>query len=184
MPSEKKINLRSLSYSPNVNPFLAEGMTIHTRHKTVKTKASPKELLDAETGELIAQSVIHVVEEKDEEHFVKVFRDGVAAAFELSRTGARVFQAVLAEYQKSKLTGGYSDTVILAWFDEGLNGASLQMSDRTFHNGLKELLAKGFLTPKMPNQYWVNPSLFFKGDRVAFIREYRRKSSQTSIEGN
>jgi hypothetical protein len=55
------------------------------------------------------------------------------------------------------------------------------MSDRTFHGGLKELLAKGFLAPKAPNQYWVNPALFFKGDRVAFVREYR-KTARTNHE--
>jgi len=37
-------------------------------------------------------------------------------------------------------------------------------------------LAKGFLAPRSPNLFWVNPSLFFKGDRVMFIKEYRRKA--------
>jgi hypothetical protein len=57
------------------------------------------------------------------------------------------------------------------------------MSDRTFHNGLKELIAKGFLKPKLPNQFWVNPALFFKGDRVAFLREYRVKRRNTLEQG-
>jgi len=43
-----------------------------------------------------------------------------------------------------------------------------------FQTGLNELLAKGFLAPRSPNLFWVNPALFFKGDRVAFVREYRR----------
>ena len=67
----------------------------------------------------------------------------------------------------------------LVWFDDGLNGNTLDMSDRTFHNGLKELIEKGFLKPKLPNQFWVNPALFFKGDRVAFMREYRIKDHST-----
>lgn len=33
----------------------------------------------------------------------------------------------------------------------------------------------GILKPKLPNQFWVNPALFFKGDMVAFMREYRIK---------
>ncbi|MEN5300471.1 hypothetical protein ABE530_19420 [Brucella sp. TWI559] len=174
MTEEKnQLNLRKLAYSPNENPFIA-GSEIRTRHKTVRTRSASRELMDPDSGEIVAQSVIHVIEEKDEEQFVKVFADGVRAAFDLSRTGHRVFQAVLAEYQRAKMTGGYSDSVGLAWFDDGLNGKSLDMSDRTFHNGLKELIQKGFLRPKMPNQYWVNPALFFKGDRVAFLREYRR----------
>lgn len=179
---DNPINLRKLEYSPNENPFVA-GSEIRTRHKTVRTRTSPRDLMDPDTGEVVGQSIIHVIEEKDEEHFVKVFADGVRAAYDLTRTGARVFQAVLAEYQRAKMTGGYSDSVNLIWFDEGLNGRALDMSDRTFHNGLKELIQKGFLKPKLPNQFWVNPALFFKGDRVAFLREYRLKMAKPQIEG-
>lgn len=44
-------------------------------------------MVDDDTGELCAMSMIHVIEEHEEEHFVKVFSDCVRAAFELSRTG-------------------------------------------------------------------------------------------------
>lgn len=166
------VNLRKLAYSPIDNPFMQDS-EIRTSHKTVRTRTAPRDLLDPDTGEVVGSSIIHTIEEKDEEHFVKVFAEGVRAAFDLSKTGARVFQAVLDEYQRSKMTGGYSDLVNLIWFDDGLNGRALNMSDRTFHNGLRELILKGFLKPKLPNQFGVNPALFFKGDRVAFLREYR-----------
>lgn len=126
-------------------------------------------------------SLIHGIEERDDEHFVKVFADGVRAAFDLSRTGDRVFVAVLQAYQAEKLTGGFTDTVSLIWFDGGLNGDKLGMTDRTFHNGLKEFLSKEFLKPKLPNQYWLNPALFFKGDRVAFTSEYRKVPADKKI---
>ena len=176
-----EINLRKLEYSPSDNPFV-QGAEIVTRYKTVRTRTSPRELMDPETGEVVGQSIIHVIEEKDEQHFVKVFADGVKAAFDLTRTGARVFQAVLMEYQKAKMTGGFSDTIRLVWFDDGLNGHSIGMSDRTFHNGLKELIGKGFLKPRMPGEFGVNPALFFKGDRVAFLREYRRRPAIAAPE--
>ncbi len=178
------VNLRRLDYSPAENPFMTAGTEIHTQHKTVKTRSAPRDLMDPETGEVVGASVIHVIEERDEEHFVKVFADGVRAAFDLSKTGYRVFQAVLNEYQRAKMTGGYSDSLTLFFFDEGLNGAKLDMSEKSFQRGLKELLAKGFLSPKVPNQYWVNPALFFKGDRVAFLREYRRKSTSPTLSSS
>ena len=170
------VNLRKLNYSPNENPFM-QGVEIQTKYKTVRTRAARRDLMDPETGEIVGASIIHTIEERDEEHFVKVFAEGVRAAFDLTKTGARVFQAVLMEYQKAKMTGGFSDSVNLIWFDDGLNGPGLDMSDRTFHNGLKELIEKGFLKPKLPKQFWVNPALFFKGDRVAFMREYRIKGA-------
>ena len=94
----------------------------------------------------------------------------------LTRTGARVFQAIIDEYQQTKMNGGYADAIYISWFDGGLSGRSIGMSESTFHRGLKELILNDFLAPKLPNLYWVNPALFFKGDRVAFIKEYRRVS--------
>lgn len=165
------------------NPFV-KGSEIKTKHKTIRTRATPKDLMDPDTGEISGSSIIHTIEEKDETHFVKIFAEGVKKAFDLNRTGHRVFQAVLTAYQRSKMTGGYSDSVSLFFFDEGLNGEVIGMSEKSFQRGLKDLIAKEFLKPKMPNQYWVNPALFFKGDRVAFLREYRIADTDKTIAEN
>lgn len=135
-----------------------------------------RELMDSD-GVVQAAAVIRNIEEKDDAEFVKVFAAGVAASYDLSRTGQRVFQAVLGEYQGTPMQGGFADAVYLSWFGDGLSGKDVGMSEKTFQRGLRELLGKGFLAPKLPNVYWVNPALFFKGDRVMFIREYRRRSS-------
>lgn len=167
-------SLRNLTYTPETNPLLAPS-EIELKKRRVRT-GNKQELLDPKTGEVSALSAIYSVEEKDDEEFVKVFAEGVKATFGLSRTAARVFQIVLEQYQETPMTGGYAESVYLAWFDGGLSGQDIGMTDRTFHTGLKELLAKNFLAPKAPNLFWVNPSLFFKGNRVAFIKEYRRKT--------
>ena len=163
--------------SPYENPLVAP-TTVKTHRRKTRAAVSERSLVDPETGAVEAVSMIHTVEERDNEQFVKVFADGVKAAFGLTKTAGRVFQAVLDAYQKEAMTGGYADSVSLYWFGEGLNGESIGMSEKTFNRGLKELLEKSFLHPKVPNVYWVNPALFFKGDRVAFVREYRR--AQTS----
>lgn len=178
-----EVNLRKLEYSPRDNPFMA-GAELRTSTKVVRTRAAPRDLMDPDTGEIVGKTVIHTIEERDEEQFVKVFADGVRAAFDLSKTAARVFNAVLAEYQSSRMTGGYADSVTLYVDDKGLNGRAIDMSEKSFQRGLKELLAKGFLAPKVPTQFWVNPALFFKGDRVAFLKEYRMRARLTPIEGS
>lgn len=178
-----KTDLRSPDYSPNLNPFLAP-VTIevkaNSKRRYVRTARS-QELVDPATGEVKAVSMIHTVEEKDDAEFVKVFADGVKAAFGLGRTAGRVFQAVLEAYQNEKMTGGFADSVHLAWFDGGLSGQSIGMSEFTFRRGLKELLEKEFLSHRQPGVFWVNPSLFFKGDRVAFVKEYRRRASPPAL---
>ena len=181
--SSKLPNLRKLQFSPQVNPF-GDPVTVeieaNAKRRYVRTGRS-QELVDPETGEVKAVSMIHQVEEKDDAEFVKVFAEGVKAAFSLSASGAKVFRAVLDAYQKEKMTGGFADALTLFWFGEGLNGEQIDISEKTFQRGLKELIAKEFLLPKVPNQYWVNPALFFKGDRVAFVKEYRRRGGPAAI---
>jgi hypothetical protein len=175
------VNLKRLQFSPDQNPLI-EPAEISVKKKFVRSGLATKTLLNAETMEVEAASVIHQVEEKDDEHFVKVFAAGVAAAYELNRTSARVFQAVLHEYEKTPMSGGFVDSLYLAWFNDGLDGKSIGMSEKTFQRGLKTLIEKGFLAPRSPNQFWVNPALFFKGDRVMFIKEYKRREKQKANE--
>ena len=96
------LNLRKLEYSPNQN-FFFTCWEIRIRHKTVQTRTSPRDLMDPSTGEIVGQSIIHVVEEKDKVQFVKNCADGVKATYVLTRTGARVFQAVLADCRVATL---------------------------------------------------------------------------------
>jgi hypothetical protein len=182
MPTKKvqkryKSDLRSLVPSPLHNPLM-EPQTIQTTRRLVKTGRS-QDLLDPSTGELVAKSAIHTIEEKDDENFVKVFAAGIAASYDLGRTAQRVFQAVLDQYQRTPMTGGYADSVELFWFGNGIEGRDIGMSEFTFKRGLRELLDKSFLYPKTSSSYWTNPALFFKGNRVIFIKEYRRKAIDT-----
>jgi hypothetical protein len=178
---EKITNLKKLKLSPKINPLIESAVPIKTKSGLVATKMS-NNLVDTETGEQHTHALIHTVKTVDNANFVKMFAEGVKKAFELNRTEMRVFQKVLEVYEKEKMPGGYADSITLCWFDDGLNGEKIGMSDRTFQNGLKGLLNKGFLSPKLRDQFWVNPSLFFKGDRVAFITEYRRnKTSEQEI---
>jgi hypothetical protein len=174
-----EMDLRKLEYSPRVNPLVEAVETQVTKRKSRYTATGiNKQLMDAETGEVIeAQSAIITRHEVDDQHFVKVFADGVKAAYDLSKTAHRVFTKVIEIYEATDMHGGYADSISLAWFDRGLHGEDIGMSQQTFSRGLKELIQKRFLAPKMPNEYWVNPALFFKGDRVAFVKEYRRVSA-------
>ena len=177
--ARKGPNLRDLDYSPDINPLIASE-EVRVKRRTVRTVAR-QDMVNASTGEITGVAAIYSTEVFDEGQFVKVFAEGVKAAFALSRTAYRVFQLVLEAYQSTRMTGGYVDSVYLAWFDGGLSGQSVGMTDRTFQTGLKELLAKSFIAPRSPNLFWVNASLFFKGDRVAFVKEYRRRSAVRTL---
>ncbi len=173
-----KINLRKQKYSPHENPFL-KNSEIFADNKTVKTCIIQQKFINSDTDKIEVVPIIHVTEKINKENFVEIFADGIQAIFNLSRTGHRALIIVLEEYQSNKSTNEDSSSVTLIWFDGGINGKKCDMVDRTFHNGLRELIQKGILKPKLPNQYWVNPILFFKGDKISFMKEYKIESSST-----
>lgn len=168
------INLRRLQLSPTVNP-LVEPQQIQTKRRLIKSGRG-EDLVNPITGEITGVAAIHQIEERDDSEFVKVFAAGVAASYELTKTAQRVFQVVLDQYQRTPMSRGYADSVNLLWFGDGIEGRDVGMSEKTFQRGLKELLSKKFIAPKDGVSFWTNPALFFKGDRVMFIKEYHRKS--------
>lgn len=167
------INLRKLDFSPLVNP-LVEPQQIQSKRRFVRSGRAD-ELINPATGEVHGVATIHLVEERDDAEFVKVFAAGVAASYELSKTAQRVFQVVIDVYQRTPMSRGFADSIDLFWFGDGIEGRDVGMSEKTFQRGLKELLEKRFLYPKTPTSFWTNPALFFKGDRVLFVKEYRRR---------
>ena len=167
------INLRKLDYSPSFNP-LVEPQTIKAKRRLVKSGRT-EDLVNQATGEITGVAAIHQIEERDDAEFVKVFAAGVAASYDLTKTAQRVFQVVIDQYQRTPMSKGYADYVNLFWFGDGIEGRDVGMSEKTFQRGLKELLAKRFIYPKDSASFWTNPALFFKGDRVLFIKEYRRR---------
>ncbi len=177
VPSLKE--LRS-NISPDINPLM-EGTVVTSKERRV-VSGMRSELIDPDTGEVQAMSSIHRIKQVDDADFVKVFSEGVKAMYGLTRTGMRVFQAILNEYQDTKMIGGFADAIYLHWFGDGLCGRDIGMSEKTFSRGLKELLLNKFIAPRSQNIYWVNPALFFKGDRIALIKEYRRNPSGNDDE--
>lgn len=171
----KPRTLKSLrhDFSPTINPLIVP-QTITSKRRYVRSGRS-EELINATTGEVHGIATIYQVEERDDAEFVKVFAAGVAASYELSKTAQRVFQVVLDQYQKTPMSRGFADHVNLFWFGDGIEGRDVGLGERTFQRGLKELIEKRFIASKDGTAFWTNPALFFKGDRVMFVKEYRRR---------
>lgn len=164
--------LDRLNFSPENNP-LAEHSEVKSKNRLVRA-GRLEHFTNVQSGEITHTSLLHEIVPVDTEHFVKIFASGVIAMYELTRTAQRVFALVLKKYQESEMKGGFSDTVELFWFNAGLDGKAAGMSEETFNRGLRELIDKQFLYPRITHSYWVNANLFFKGDRVMFIKEYRK----------
>lgn len=147
------------------NPLLVPRSMVFDE-KTVKVGSS-RDLIDAETGEIHAVNAIYQRKLVDSERFAKVYLDGVSRTFGLTKTAQRVFQLILLLCKKD------TDRLYLNFMMASKLDDKLQ--ERTYHRGLLELLKAGFVAySDLPNMLWINPHLFFNGDRVRFITEYTK----------
>lgn len=169
-----KMNLRKIQKHSN-NP-LVDPNVIKTKQKSVRPFATGR-MVDTITGEEVAGTAVVVRKTIDEQHFVKVFSEGVKAAYDLSPSGYKVFQLVL----KATQCAAVGEDKIYLHFMDAVEDPEMPISRQTFHRGMKELLQKEFIAASdRPGMYWINPHLFFKGDRVAFIHEFVRKRSDNN----
>jgi DNA-binding IclR family transcriptional regulator len=123
--------------------------------------------VDPGTGEIKGRGAAQFVEEEevDGERFVKLYLAGLRQQVGLSRPAVAVFELVVLQLQDKK----NSDTVHLA-------AAASDMSASAFSRGLRELVDRGFLyRSPYPSLYWVNVRYIFNGDRLEFIKSYRRR---------
>jgi len=149
------------------NPFMAE---ITTKTRRVTNKRGDMMLVNSETGEIGTNIAgFWEAEEVDSTKFVKLFVKGVKALKELTGAGTKVFEVLYLRVQES--IGKDQIYMSLNLVDQALT----PMSEATYTRGMRELIEKGFLAAS-PNigLYWLNPSFVWNGDRLAFVKEYRK----------
>jgi hypothetical protein len=153
----------------DVNPFIP-GTAIKTKTRRVTNKRGDMMLINANTGEVQAPIAgFWEAEEVDSTKFIKLFVNGVKALAELTNAGTRVFELLYIEMQNN--IG--KDQIYLSY--SGLDKNLKAISRSTFSRGLAELIEKRFIAA-MPavGWYWVNPDFIWNGDRLAFVKEFKR----------
>ena len=158
------------------NPFLS-GDQLTVRTKRITNKAGDMYMVQRDTGEVKADIAgFWESHEVDATRFVKLFVNGVAAIKELSGAGTKVFEVLYLRVQAEVS----KDQVLMAYaaVDQDLT----PMSAPTYDRGMRELIAKGFIaaTP-VQGMYWLNLDYLWNGDRLAFVREYRKANPALSI---
>lgn len=126
-------------------------------------------LVNSATGEVQAPIAgFWEAQEVDSTKFIKLFVNGVKALAELSNAGTRVFELLYIEMQNN--IG--KDQIYLSY--SGLDKTD-NVSRSTFSRGVKELIEKKFIAA-MPaiGCYWINPDFMWNGDRLQFVKEFRR----------
>jgi hypothetical protein len=150
------------------NPFVGG---VQTRTRPHVLRQGNRALINTDTGDTITRAAgFWEIEEVDAGRFVKLFIQGVKALKELSGSGTKVFELLYLKVQETP----NQDKIFIPF--SNIDQKITPMSEATYHRGMKEILGKGFLapTPSM-GLYWLNPGFVWNGDRLAFVKEYRRK---------
>jgi hypothetical protein len=127
-------------------------------------------LVNSSTGE-ITNPIAGFWESKevDSTQFVKLYASGVRVLKELSNAGTKAFEVLYFAMQNAIS----KDTVLLSF--KLVDQKNNKMSVATYERGIRELIAKDFIAPTtIQSVYWINPDFVFNGDRLAFVREYRK----------
>ena len=154
------------------NPFLQSGL-VKPKTKRITNRRGDM-MVVGETGEIVAPIAgFWQAEEVDSSKFIKLYVNGVKAFKDLKGPGTKVFELMYLEMQRNIAT----DRVFMSFsaVDQTLNPVSMA----TYKRGMAELIAKSFLAPTpVQGWYWLNPDFVFNGDRLAFVREFRRKGGK------
>ena len=166
---DKSQTRRGIALYPK-NPFL-KGAEVATKTRRVTNKRGDMMLVNSNTGEVQTQIAgFWEAEEVDSTKFVKLFVRGVKALKELTGAGTKVFEVLYLRVQEN--IG--KDQIYMAF--ASVDQALTPMSYATYKRGMAELTEKGFVaaTPSQ-GMYWLNPDFVWNGDRLAFVKEYRKK---------
>lgn len=167
------------------NPFL-DSLVLETKKKFSRQEAGvfmTGNAMRNRTGEHVETAEITRVTMVDKAKFVKIYIQELRHFFDLKPSTQKVLQVVLTELQKRK----DRDLVYLDYrhaieyftgTGEAATGSPI-MSKPTFHTCLRELIDKEFIAESTyQNQYFINPRLFFNGDRIRLVREYRVRNEE------
>ena len=125
-------------------------------------------------GEVIGRGTasFYKIEEVDNERFVKLFQEGMRQAAGLSKAGATLYGFICLQIQDAPNT----DKVELSYEKAARSG--LDISDRVYRNGIRDLLEHEFIYESLvPGVFFVNIRFLFNGDRLAFVQGYQRKNA-------
>ena len=155
------------------NPFVSVAI-VNQKTRRITNKRGDMMLVSSETGEITNQIAgFWESEEVDSTKFIKLFVNGVRALAELSNAGTKVFEMLYIAMQNN--IG--KDQIYLSF--TGIDEHLVTMSRATFSRGVSELIDKKFIAA-MPavGWYWVNPDFMWNGDRLSFVKEFRKSNGK------
>lgn len=154
------------------NPFIEAEAQYRTTKKRTVIKGG-KMVVDGETGQVEDTAELVTCHQVDGEQFVKLYTRDLKQLFSLTASAMRLLQLVLHQVQQ-KVDG---DKILLnvPIMEKYFTGLDVKpMSKPTFYRCLGEMIDKAFIAPTTDSRdlFFINPNLFFNGNRVRLVKEY------------
>jgi hypothetical protein len=176
--SKRKISLRK-EEKHKLNPFVLKAIKDVEENYTTKKKmifSSNKEVhhqVVSSDGELIGVSAFLQKIEVDEKQFTKIYVNELKVMFNLSSSAIKVFA-----YIQSVLQPNEDKVAVL--FDECMGYCFC--SETSVLRGLDELTKKKIIARYATGSiYFINPLIFFNGNRITYIKQIIKKSKQEPV---
>jgi len=170
----KKIGDYSLN---KVNPFLDDTLQhIEKGEKTLLFGQKNPDLIIDSDSQVKGHSLFARKISVDKARFMKVFMSGLSNWFDLSKAGIKVFAYVANQVEPNR------DTFMFSL--ERCKHFTGYRSDKMVFSGLAELAENKFIARgENPFVYYINPTVFFNGDRLTFVEQYEVEQPAELKEG-
>lgn len=162
---ETRRGIRVWSYNPSISSVPMTQKEIPFKFETDNQLM----LVNANTGEMVGSGTAAFLKRStvDNSQFMKVYFGQLKAMYDLTKTAQHVFMIVWDQVQSNK----DQDKILLKPVMAKMLG--IQISERVFQKGVRELLEKEFIyMSPFDGMYYINMGIFFNGNRLVVVNEY------------
>lgn len=176
-PSESGKKVRNTRKKYSSNPFLRDVVaTLGDKRVAVAMKANLHEL-DNDTGTFVEiPGQITKMISADREGFVKLYTAQIDAFFELSKAGRAVIKYLIWLHQKE------ANHHLFYLHLDRVKEAGMTIGKTAWYDGISDLIQRKIVAPStLPNMFYLNPAVFFNGDRTRLVVEVRKIRKREEI---
>lgn len=176
-PSENGKKVRNARKKYSSNPFLRDVVaTLGDKRVAVAMKVNLHEL-DNDTGAFVEiPGQITKMISADREGFVKLYTAQIDAFFELSKAGRAVIKYLIWLHQKEA-----NHHLFYLHLDQ-VKESGMTIGKTAWYDGINDLIQRKIIAPStLPNMFYLNPAVFFNGDRTRLIVEVKKIRKREEI---
>ena len=162
-----------------MNPFVFDKeLKIETKTRNLTVRKGT-ELVNKDNADESESYFSNIVQKKevDKEEFIKLFTSQIKVYSDLTKTAHKIFLIILALYQKE-----IGKDYVLLTCKKAQNVAKtldFELSAPIFYRGIKELVEKKIIAKSVDKiVFYINPAVFFNGDRARFVTEVIKKKEE------